>query len=607
MRFGIRGKLFLVLFAVILTSVLAADVYLSRALNHQLTNRIRDGLLTRLRLIQDQVSRASYGPDELERWDRLADTLGSQANTRVTIIRRDGTVVGDSELPVDALGKLENYSTRPEVAAALATGRGYSVQFNAELSQRMMYMALPFGRGDTREGTVRAAESLSTVDLAIDELHRALFSGLLVALLLAIVVAVAAADHVSRALRSLTQAAAKMASGDLQIRTGVLGHDELAELGRGLDLLASNLSTAIRALEKERDLLGGIVNAMHEGLLLLDDQGRIAMVNPALRQMLLLGAGIVGKYPLEVIRHADFQELLQESKRSDEPLPKEIELVGLNPRYLLVQAVPIRETGGLLVVFVDVTEIRRLERVRTDFVANVSHELRTPITAIRGYAETLRAGALKDPEVAAGMVEVIFRQSERLSRMVEDLLELSRLEAKELKVANEPVSIRDAATRAAEAVRPISEAKGIRVEMEVPPDLLARGDERAVEQILMNLLENAVKYTAPSGGIKVSAHGHGGRCSIEVRDTGMGIEAKHLPRVFERFYRIDKGRSRDMGGTGLGLSIVKHLAAALHGEVTVKSQPGKGSTFTVVLPQATPELERIVSSGPASADRAGTN
>jgi two-component system phosphate regulon sensor histidine kinase PhoR len=299
-----------------------------------------------------------------------------------------------------------------------------------------------------------------------------------------------------------------------------------------------------------------------------------------------LGGDVIRKYPLEVIRHADFQELLAQTRTTNEPVLKELELSGLRPMRLLVHAVPLSDPGGLLAVFVDVTDIRRLERVRTDFVANVSHELRTPITAIRGYAETLRAGALKDPTVAANMVEIIFRQSERLSQLVEDLLDLSRLEAKERQLAAEPVALLEAANRASEVVRPKADSKGISLVIRVPADLKATGDERALEQVLLNLLDNAVKYMTGGGKVEVIGREENGECVLEVRDTGAGIEAKHLPRIFERFYRIDKGRSRDMGGTGLGLSIVKHLVAAMKGQVTVDSKPGAGSTFRVKLPRA---------------------
>jgi two-component system phosphate regulon sensor histidine kinase PhoR len=243
---------------------------------------------------------------------------------------------------------------------------------------------------------------------------------------------------------------------------------------------------------------------------------------------------------------------------------------------------------GSAAVFHDITELRHLEKVRKDFVANVSHELRTPITAIRGYAETLQGGALNDPVMAPKMVEIIHRQSERLSELVEDLLELSRLESREVRLTLTEVPLAEAAARAADTVRPKAEGKSQRVSLHVPAELRALGDPRAVEQVLLNLLDNAVKYTPAGGRVDVYGACEEDRCVVRVKDTGLGIEPRHLSRIFERFYRVDKGRSRDMGGTGLGLSIVKHLLQAMEGEVKVESQPNEGSTFTIFLPRAAP-------------------
>ena len=581
---GIRAKLFLVLFLLIVASVAAVDVYISLVLERRLTESISRDLRIRLELVRSQLERDNPAGIDAGAWKKAIERLGEQAHARLTVVQRDGTVIADSEAP-SGEGSQSYWSTNPEVAQALQGAEGFSVR-DGEDGQRVSYVALPLLQGGQVIGAVRAAEPLAAVEDAVAGVHRTLLSSLLLATIVAGAVSILAAERAAAVVRKLTESASRMAAGDLEVRTRAQGGDELAELGRALDLLAVNLSAAIGALRKERDVLGGIVSAMHEGLLVLDDAGRIAVTNPALREMLQLGSDAVGKYPREVIRHPDFASLLEQCKRSGEPAQVEIELVRLKPSYLLLHAVRIAETGGLLIVFVDVTEIRRLERVRTDFVANVSHELRTPITAIRGYAETLRAGALSEGDVAANMVEIIFRQSERLSRLVEDLLELSRLEAREFKLSQQPVLLQDTAQRAADAVRPRAESKGIRLAIEVPVDLRALGDEPALEQVLLNLLDNAVKYMPGGGEVKIAGRARDGRCEIEVRDNGIGIEAKHLSRLFERFYRVDKGRSREMGGTGLGLAIVKHLVAAMHGEVEVTSTPGAGSTFTVVLPLA---------------------
>jgi two-component system phosphate regulon sensor histidine kinase PhoR len=265
----------------------------------------------------------------------------------------------------------------------------------------------------------------------------------------------------------------------------------------------------------------------------------------------------------------------------------EVVMEGPRPRVLEVQVAPLGGSlPGSAAVFRDVTELKRLERVRQDFVANVSHELRTPIAAILGYAETLRAGALADAVHAPQMVEIIHRQSERLSELVSDLLELSRLDARERPLSVTPVGLGEVVLRATEAMQPRAAAKHVSMTHHIPDGLAARADAKALEQVLVNLLDNAVKYTPEGGTVELSARRDDERVELSVRDTGLGIEARHLPRLFERFYRVDRGRSRDMGGTGLGLSIVRHLVSAMGGDVRVQSQLGVGSTFTVVLAAA---------------------
>jgi two-component system phosphate regulon sensor histidine kinase PhoR len=363
-------------------------------------------------------------------------------------------------------------------------------------------------------------------------------------------------------------------------------------------------TTAQSAKEMARDLavLRAVIDGMAEGVWVTSDDGTVTEHNNALKELLYSGTEIVGHRPVEIVRSAELQLAVERACRDHHASRLEINLEGVMPRVLSIHVSPLgHDLGGSSAVFFDVTELRRLEKVRKDFVANVSHELRTPVTAIRGYAETLLSGALSDPVAAPKMVDIIHRQSERLSELVEDLLELSRLESKQLQLAQKPVNLADAAQRASEAIRPKARLRNTSVELQVPADLMAVADPRGLEQVVLNLVDNAVKYTPPNGHVWVTGRRVEGEIELVVKDDGPGIEARHLPRIFERFYRVDKGRSRDMGGTGLGLSIVKHLVNAMKGEVRVESAPGAGSTFFVTLPQApdaSSEVSPVAQTGP---------
>lgn len=333
------------------------------------------------------------------------------------------------------------------------------------------------------------------------------------------------------------------------------------------------------------DTLRAVVDGMAEGVWITSEDGTVLRHNDALKEMLFAGTELVGEKPIDLLPNDALAQAVTRACKEGQPTRLELTIEGVRPRMLEVRVSPLgHELAGSAAVFHDVTELRRLEKVRTDFVANVSHELRTPITAIRGYAETLKSGALQNPAVAANMVDIIHRQSERLSELVEDLLELSRIEARQIQLARKPVELAAAVQRASDAVAPRAQARGVRIALQVPPKLFSEADERAVEQVLVNLLDNAVKYTAPGGLVTVSARRLDAVVELVVQDNGLGIEPRHLPRIFERFYRVDKGRSREMGGTGLGLSIVKHLSDAMGGDVRVESRHGVGSSFFITLP-----------------------
>lgn len=358
----------------------------------------------------------------------------------------------------------------------------------------------------------------------------------------------------------------------------------------------------VRETTRKLSVLRAVIDGMNEGVWITSDDGAVLEHNNALKEMLYTGQELVGQRPGALFASEELEQAVLKACREGQSTRLELQVEGLRPRVLSVHVSPLgRELGGSAAVFFDVTELRRLEKVRKDFVANVSHELRTPITAIRGYAETLQAGAIKDPVTAPKMVDIIHRQSERLSELVEDLLELSRLESRQIQLAARPVDVADATQRALEAVRPKARPRGTSIDVQVPGGLHVLGDQRAVEQIVLNLVDNAVKYSPPGGRVQISAETRGEQVELRIKDDGPGIEARHLPRIFERFYRVDKGRSREMGGTGLGLSIVKHLSTAMGGDVRCESAPGQGSTFFVQLPLARPaDLE-----APSSTETSG--
>jgi two-component system phosphate regulon sensor histidine kinase PhoR len=432
--------------------------------------------------------------------------------------------------------------------------------------------------------------------LAVGSVQRLVVLGAVLALVFAGAMSSFAAQATSRMVRELTEITRRMTLGDLGVNHQFAGDDDLGDLGRALEQLAGSLASSLGDLRAERDLQASILDGMKEGVLVLDREDRILLMNPALREMLLLGASDVGRLLIESVRHAELHEVVERARQRSATVTGELDLPGIKPRRLLIHATALAgDTGKVLAVFVDVTDLRRLESLRRDFVANVSHELRTPVTAVRSAAETLRDSALKDPDPKAAerFADIIIRNSGRLQNLIEDLLELSRLESNEFRLKNERIDLTSHAAIVMSLFRERAERKNIQLVTDVPSGFAVETDQRALEQVLSNLVDNAVKYCTPGATVKLRASNGDGMIRLTVEDTGPGISEAHLPRLFERFYRVDAGRSRDVGGTGLGLSIVKHMVEAMGGDVTVRSTVGKGSTFEVQLPQS-PKPARAV-------------
>jgi two-component system phosphate regulon sensor histidine kinase PhoR len=581
---GIRIRLFLSSLALIGIALTAAELYLSHALESDLTARISSDLITRAKLVARRVAADPAGVNNADA-DALADQLGRDAGARVTLLRLDGTVAGDSEVEAGRLSGLENHADRPEVLQALDSGQGSSVRDSATVGTRMMYTAVPIMRDGTMTGVARIALPLTEVNDAIDNTRKTLVVAAVFALLIAALVSYSAAEFMSRRLRDLTAAARRMAAGDLAVRTRADGYDEIVALGAALNHLAESLSRTLGELRAERDLLTGILFSMNEGVLVVGADGQIVLSNPALRAMLLVGGDAIGKSVLQVIRNADLNQMLEGAGRGS-PSEAEVELAGLRPRRVLVRAVPLQDApGGVLAVFVDVTELRRLESVRRDFVANASHELRSPLTTVRAAAETL-SGIHDDPRASKRFIELIQRNAERLSSLIDDLLELSRIESRELRLAPERLELSAVLDRVLAQYAHRAQVKRIVLHHDVNELCAVRADRRGLDHVLGNLVDNALKYCPADARVEVTGTREGEMVVVSVTDSGPGIPSEHLPRLFERFYRVDAGRSRELGGTGLGLSIVKHLVEAMGGAVDVESRVGRGSTFSFTLPAA---------------------
>jgi two-component system phosphate regulon sensor histidine kinase PhoR len=527
---------------------------------------------------------------DLQAGHSLAKSLGKNADARVTIIRADGVVLGDSQS--DAR-HMDNHRRRPEVLAALAGGTGVSRRYSRTLNKTMLYIARPLRHNGGVAGVLRLAVPQRTLNDALRASFLTILFWSAMAAAGAALASLFVARRITGPLETLRQGAARYAHGNLDRRLPLPHSEELASLAQAMNHMAAQLDNRIRTIVQQRNELEALLAGMMEGVLAVDPDNRLIKINSA--AALLLGVTAVdvqGRALNEVVRNTDLQRFVARTLKSTQPVQGEIVLHHDRDRFLQAHGSVLRDDEwrsiGAVVVLNDITHLKRLENVRRDFVANVSHELKTPITSIKGFVETLQDGAIGNEQDARRFLDIIERHADRLNAIIDDLLSLSRIEQETDRetIATQPgplkpvlqAAMRDCDTRAA--------AKSIEIKLDCPDAMAAHINSRLLEQAIGNLIDNAIKYSEPETQIQVQAQEHGGDILIHVRDQGRGIPAEHLERIFERFYRVDKARSRKMGGTGLGLAIVKHIAQAHGGLATVTSEPGRGSTFTIRLQKA---------------------
>ncbi len=564
--------------------------YLSHTLKNNLDSEIRENLFNETRLVRAMSSK------EIADMDRdapaLARTVGKEIKARVSIIRRDGKVAGDSELTDEELRNLENHATRPEFIQAIQHGQGVSTRFSATLGTNMIYTALPFKTAAGEPGVIRLALPLSRVDEAMTSLGTILGASLILAVFCSLLLSYILSFITSRPLRNMAAAAALIGKGGFRSRIPISSSDEIGELAEVLNEMAEKTESQLERISAEKNRLDTILRGMGEGVIVTNDAGIVTLANPAFRALFSLDQSCIGKALIEIARQPSLNNALKKVLDSRKEILEEMVMMVPEEKNMLTHWVPLMEETtliGAVAVFHDITDLKMLEKIRKDFVANVSHELRTPVSVIKGYAETiLSEGNNLPPEKLVQFTEIIHSHAERLAHLISDLLTLSRIESGAIPLEPVPVTILSAVNRVTHLLEQKARAKEVTLvsqgSLAGMPAILADPDK--LEQILINLLDNAIKFTPAGGSVTVDASDLGDWMRIDIRDTGIGIPPKDLSRIFERFYRVDTARSRELGGTGLGLSIVKHIVQAHGGSVAVESTPGKGTTISFTMRKA---------------------
>ncbi len=576
-RFGILHVFLLLLV------LLAVDTYVVRTLRQEYLNAAYTELESLSLLGQNRPPR-DYNDAALREWAAWM----AQAGVRVTLVAQNGHVIADTSQDPD---KMENHAGRPEIKEAFDSGSGRAVRFSATLGHDLVYLAV---RGLAPDGTpyvTRLSVPLERLDQARAVFRSHLWGASFIILAAAGTVSLLFFRTVSNRIERLKEFSRRVAAGDFRSLPMDLKGDELADLSSTLNQTAAQLDRTIRTLTEERNQSAAILAGMAEGVAVIDSGQRVIFCNAAFRSAVGIGTfPPEGRPVIEVIRHSDVLTLIRQVLAGNETARSEMVVGSVRTRYYAVTVAPVQSGGviaGAVVVLHDISELRRLERARRDFVANVSHEFKTPLTAIQGFTETLLGGAMEDSQHRTRFLEIIHDNSARLDRLTDDLLKLSRIEAGNLELEFRPVSVREVIQPCLDTTRIKADAKQLSLEADYGPDLpLVTGDLRSLQEILQNLLDNAVQYSTSGGHIAVTAVAQGEEIVLSVTDNGVGIPKAEQERIFERFYRVDPARSRELGGTGLGLSIAKHLAEAHGGRIQVESELGRGSTFSVFLPRA---------------------
>ena len=566
----------------ILGSMGVLGFYLVSSVREAETDNLRTRLEAEARLIAEASLPGFLNPEQ-NNLDDLAKTLGERIETRVTIIARDGTVLGDSQENPQVM---ENHATRPEIMDALATGLGESTRFSTTLGERLLYVAVPIALQGEVVGVARVALPLVAVEDAISRVTNTIILATVVASAVAVLAAVLIARTTTRPIKEVTKAARRIASGELEQKITAPTSDESGQLAQAFNEMSLSLKETVRTISAERSRLSTILTSLADGVIITDNEGVIVLSNPAAEKLFGFKKDeALGRHFIEVVHDYEIDELLRSCLKTKREQTTQLES-GTPSRFLRIIALPLktdRSTTEALVLFQDLTELRSLQTMRRELVGNISHELRTPLSTIKAIVETLKDGAINDQEVAEGFLTSIDSEVDRMTQIVAELTELSRIETgkAEFNLGETDLNLLVKETMA--QLSPYAERQGVAVATDLSDNLPpVTADRERIRQVVTNLLHNAVKFSHQGGRVVISTRQEESYVSVSIADKGIGIAREDLPHVFERFYKADKSRSG--GGTGLGLAIAKHVVQAHGGEISVQSEEGKGSVFSFTLP-----------------------
>lgn len=552
--------------------VISLELYLSTVIKESYISKLKDSLAVKAHLIADEIP-PSFNLDD------FCKEFKKKTGAGITIIDSRGRLLGDSNEPSD---KVSNHLDREEIKNAAISGIGSSIQ------KDLFYFAIAINKPD--KGFLRLSVPLHDIETSINRIRVKVIGASLSALFIVVLIGLIQTRRITKSIEEVTDFSKEIASGNFKRRLFSKEKGELGELAKNISDIAQEFNKRLKQADEEKLKMETIIRNMSDGLMLVDTKGKILLSNPAIKKFFGINSDIEGKTLMETLRRSELMEVVNSVLGTNQGMSREIEVIYPKELYLMITAAPFlskQGISGVVLTFHDITKLKQLENVRKDFVASVSHEIRTPITAIKGFAETLLEGAIDDKENAYKFLETIKNQSERLNSLVSDLLTLSEIEVGDIKIEKKLIDLNDVVDTVFATLTVKAQLKGLYLKKEIPHSLKIKADSDRLIQILLNLVDNAVKFTEKGGvTVKVKSDEEKDFCEISVEDTGIGIPKEHLHRLGERFYRIDKARSRTLGGTGLGLAIVKHLVKAHGWRMGIESTLGKGTKVKIFVHNA---------------------